>query len=1137
MLKQKRRGHCGLQYSHIEQGVLFASRAAALLGRAPRTRYLDSTALVGFTAGFLMLLGSGSARAQSLWGGSGSTTTTADYNTSSNWSNPPGVAPVSPGTSALFASFGEAAVNVSASVDPDSWTFATNAQSYAITGSQVTFNTSAGLIDNANAGQSITIGNLISGNAQLVVNGNSTLTLTANNYYTGPTTISSGTLQIGNGSQGSIYFNATVVGNVIDNGVLALNSQDATSLNATVSGNGQIWQLGGKTQFYGGSYTGATIVSGGTLEVGPGSITQSASLTNSATFSVYSYGNSAANFTGTVTNTGLIFNGGTFSAQTIINNSGGRVISPGDVSATTIVNNSGATFLSGGALTLSNPLINAGAFSAYGSLNAPAVNNSGSFYVSGDLTANGSAFNNLTGGTLYLDVDTSLTGLGVLTNAGTVLLTKPGEIFGPENLSATTFINNAGATLTSVAVLTTTGGLINNGVVNADDGSIDGPIINNGTFNVSEAYTAHFKVTSDSTFNNANGATLAVGEGMSQTVSGLLTNSGTLTTASRSSLTDMAGIINTSTGTITNNGAITDILTNAGTVTNNGAYNADVSNTGAITNAGAWTTLASGFANKAGGTLTTTGTLNVTAGGLSNSGIVNASGVIAGAVTNNAGGTFTMNGNVAGVTTFNNAGAVNTNAPLPINATLGAAAFVNKAGGVVTLQNGTIGDRLTLTGTYAGMAGSTIALDVNNTTSGAIGGDQIVIKGASTSGTSSVALAETGVLANKTFFATPILLIKGAPGATFTLATDSETQATVAPIGLISYSLDATQPGQWSLVSSLKTPATGTAAASQVASLISGLNTSFFQATSGFISEPSHPAPNQLSGGPWIRFANGDDTITSQSSSSVTPGLQAAKVETSFAGYQVGIDGGIFNINNSGMNVHLGVTAGQAFATSTDKDAAAVGAVSKGSSEIPFVGVYGAITGNNFFADVMWRTDFFHMNLTDITAPSLGGVTLLNGASEKATAQTLTGDIGYHFAIGPAWFLEPSTAIYVSSAGVDDVAFLNRGGSIAFNNIDSTLARVGARVGTNFVAGNLALQPFVTANLWDELAGPNVATYQLASSSALIQTSRIGTFGQFGLGTSGQLIGSNVLGYIRADVRTGANINGWDLTGGVKYQF
>ena len=57
------------------------------------------------------------------------------------------------------------------------------------------------------------------------------------------------------------------------------------------------------------------------------------------------------------------------------------------------------------------------------------------------------------------------------------------------------------------------------------------------------------------------------------------------------------------------------------------------------------------------------------------------------------------------------------------------------------------------------------------------------------------------------------------------------------------------------------------------------------------------------------------------------------------------------------------------------------------------------------------------------------------------------------------------------------------------------------------------------------------------SSSALIQTSRVGAFGQFGLGMSGQLIGSNLLGYIRADVRTGTDIYGWDLTCSVKYQF
>ena len=49
--------------------------------------------------------------------------------------------------------------------------------------------------------------------------------------------------------------------------------------------------------------------------------------------------------------------------------------------------------------------------------------------------------------------------------------------------------------------------------------------------------------------------------------------------------------------------------------------------------------------------------------------------------------------------------------------------------------------------------------------------------------------------------------------------------------------------------------------------------------------------------------------------------------------------------------------------------------------------------------------------------------------------------------------------------------------------------------------------------------------------------SRVGTFGQFGAGVSGQILNTGWLGYARADYRTGDNITGWDLTGGIRYQF
>jgi hypothetical protein len=70
------------------------------------------------------------AQAQNVWGGTGSTTTTTNYNLGTNWSTPPaGAPPVAGGQSAQFANTGSATVVVTAGpIAPDSWTFNANAQ-------------------------------------------------------------------------------------------------------------------------------------------------------------------------------------------------------------------------------------------------------------------------------------------------------------------------------------------------------------------------------------------------------------------------------------------------------------------------------------------------------------------------------------------------------------------------------------------------------------------------------------------------------------------------------------------------------------------------------------------------------------------------------------------------------------------------------------------------------------------------------------------------------------------------------------------------------------------------------------------------------------------------------------------------
>ena len=115
--------------------------------------------------------------------------------------------------------------------------------------------------------------------------------------------------------------------------------------------------------------------------------------------------------------------------------------------------------------------------------------------------------------------------------------------------------------------------------------------------------------------------------------------------------------------------------------------------------------------------------------------------------------------------------------------------------------------------------------------------------------------------------------------------------------------------------------------------------------------------------GVWNRDAVGDTNIASsslvQNNAAATP--QASHVDTRLAGFQYGLDAGLFNINNSGFNTHLGVTVGDVFTSSTDH--ANPGVTS--SAEIPFVGAYGALTGKGFAGIVGVRYDRYNLSLTN----------------------------------------------------------------------------------------------------------------------------------------------------------------------------
>jgi autotransporter-associated beta strand protein len=131
---------------------------------------------------------------------------------------------------------------------------------------------SGDVIDNAalvfDRSDSIVVSNTISGSGSLTQAGAGTLTLVGTNTYSGPTLITSGTLQVGDG--GTLGTLGT--GAVSNDSALVFNRSDSVVVSNTISGTGSLTQAGAGTLILvaDNTYTGLTVISSGTLQVGNG---------------------------------------------------------------------------------------------------------------------------------------------------------------------------------------------------------------------------------------------------------------------------------------------------------------------------------------------------------------------------------------------------------------------------------------------------------------------------------------------------------------------------------------------------------------------------------------------------------------------------------------------------------------------------------------------------------------------------------------------------------------------------------------------------------------------------------------------------------------------------------------------------
>ena len=318
----------------------------------------------------------------------------------------------------------------------------------------------------------LTYSGVISGTGNLSKLGAGALYLDGTNTYSGASTISEGTLSIGNGGPtGSI--NSATINN---SGALVFNRAGDSTFGGTISGTGTLTKLGNGTLYLTGEndYSGLSTITAGTLSVGNSGTTGSisgSSINNAS--AVHFNRSSSSTYSGVISGTGTLTKLGvgtlyltgtstysgttTITAGTLSIGDGGA---SGSISNSTISNSSALHFNRSDDFTYSGIISGTGSLSKLGA---------GSLTLSGANTFDGLA--TISEGTLVAAHNTALgsaTG-NTTVQSGATLQISSGTTISAENLT----VNGSGVSASSGAlVLSATGNYSSGTITVASDSKL-----------------------------------------------------------------------------------------------------------------------------------------------------------------------------------------------------------------------------------------------------------------------------------------------------------------------------------------------------------------------------------------------------------------------------------------------------------------------------------------------------------------------------------------------------------------------------------------------------------------------------------------------------------------------------------------
>ena len=504
----------------------------------------------------------------------------------------------------------------SGNLDFEGGTLQVTGTALASTPRTIVFGATGGGFDIADAGNTFTLNQPLTGTGSLTKSGAGTLVLSGANTYSGGTTISAGTLQ---GDTTSLQ------GNIADNASLNFNQGANGTFAGAISGSGDLTKQGAGTLVLTGAntYSGGTTISAGTLQGDTTSIQGNVVDDASLIF------NQAANgtFAGAISGTGSLTKqaAGTLILSGANAYTGGTTISAGALQGDT-------TSIQGNVVDDASLILNQ---ATNGTL-AGAISGTGSLIKQGAGTVSLSGANTYSGGTTIsagaLQGDaTSLQ--GNIADNGSLIFDQAANGAFAGVISGTGNLTKQGAgTLTLNGANTYSGGTtISAGALQGDTTSIQGNVVDNASLifgqTANGTYAGVISGTGDVV--KQGGGTLTLSGANSYTGSTEI-DAGTLALGAGSSLAASSGVDlaagatldisaagNQTLGVLNGGGGTVDIGGNTLTLDSaaNGSFAGAISGSGAVIKDGSGTQTLTGANLYTGGTTINDGTLVLGAGG------------------------------------------------------------------------------------------------------------------------------------------------------------------------------------------------------------------------------------------------------------------------------------------------------------------------------------------------------------------------------------------------------------------------------------------------------------------------------------------------------------------------------------------